>query len=141
MVDSTDVGLCTLDKGIRHCISGWIETGAFWVLGHVGAAVSVEDSQSRTSGAKKPYTGKDHIPTHDGNVMRQYQRRVRLFESTTSIDVTFRAGKLLERLSGAMWEAWETLDPSTLELFQTFKRTKVNNSIPDSTDQRVWHGS
>ena len=65
---------------------------------------------------KKPNTGKDHIPTHDGTItMREYQKRVRIFQTSTGIDPEYQGGKLLERLSGAAWDCIETLDVGTLK--------------------------
>ena len=65
---------------------------------------------------KKAYTGKEHIPEHDGKItMREYERRVRLFQSTSSISPEYQAGKLLERLQGEAWRAAETLEIQTLK--------------------------
>lgn len=65
---------------------------------------------------RKPFTGKEHIPSHDGSItMREYQRRVRLFEANSSIDASFRAGKLVEKLTGQAWECCETLDVASLD--------------------------
>ena len=55
-------------------------------------------SQSQQSARDKPFTGKEHVPTHDGQItMREYERRVRLFEANTAIDPSFRAGRLVEK--------------------------------------------
>lgn len=64
-----------------------------------------------TSGSDgKPNRGKDYIPVHDGSLtMREYERRVRLFQATTAIDLEYQAGKLIEKLQGAAWDCVETL--------------------------------
>lgn len=81
-------------------------------LGHDHSSTS----KSERSGSKKPNTGKDLIPEHDGVVtMREYQRRVRIFQSTTSIDEEYQAGKLLEKLSGDAWSAAEMIDVQSLK--------------------------
>ncbi|CAE7270794.1 RE1 [Symbiodinium sp. KB8] len=71
------------------------------------------DSDLGSSTAKKdvPKTGKDHVPEYSGDSpMREYQRRVRLFEASTGIDPSYRAQKLMERLTGQAWRATESLD-------------------------------
>ncbi|OLP76029.1 T-complex protein 1 subunit eta, partial [Symbiodinium microadriaticum] len=63
-----------------------------------------------------PKTGKDHVPEFSGSTtMREYQRRVRLFEASTGIDASYRAQKLMERLSGQAWLATESLDLSYIK--------------------------
>ena len=62
-----------------------------------------KESSDAGSGSAKvfPKTGKDHVPEFDGKTaMRDYVRRVKLFESSTSIDSSYRAQKLMEKLSG-----------------------------------------
>ena len=72
-------------------------------------------STSSTAGPRKN-SGKEFVPEFDGaSSMREYQRRVRLFESTTSIDKCFQAGRLVERMSGQAWKATETLDIASLK--------------------------
>ena len=57
------------------------------------------------SDGKRPNMGKDVIPVHDGSLsMREYQRRVRLFQATTSIDPEYQAGRLVEKMQSA-WAA------------------------------------
>eukprot|EP00439_Symbiodinium_sp_Y106_P065967 s2396_g10.t1 len=71
------------------------------------------DSHLGSSSLKKdvPKTGKDHVPEYSrGTPMREYQRRVRLFESSTGIDPSCRAQKLMEKLTGQAWMATESLD-------------------------------
>ena len=71
------------------------------------------DSDLGSSSLKKdvPKTGKDHVPEYSrGTPMREYQRRVRLFESSTGIDPSCRAQKLMEKLTGQAWMATESLD-------------------------------
>jgi hypothetical protein len=41
--------------------------------------------------------------------MREYTRRVRIYVATTGTDPEYRAGRLLEQLSGQAWRATETL--------------------------------
>ena len=83
-----------------------------------GASVTASEegqSTSTTSTAKKN-AGKEFVPEYDGtSSMREYQRRVRLFESTTAIDKCFQAGRLVERMSGQAWKATETLDIGSLK--------------------------
>ena len=50
---------------------------------------------------RKPNMGKDYIPSHDGTLtMREYSRRAKLFQATTSIDSEYQAGRLVEKLQG-----------------------------------------
>ena len=76
------------------------------------ATEDVKDSSDAGSQSNvSPTTGKDHVPEYDGKApMRDYERRVRLFESATGIDPCYRAQKLMERLSGAAWTATEGLE-------------------------------
>lgn len=46
--------------------------------------------------------------------MGEYERRVKLFQSTTGIDKEFQAGKLIEKLTGEAWSATECLDVAQL---------------------------
>ena len=46
--------------------------------------------------------------------MREYQRRVRLFQTSTSSDPEYQAAKLVQKLSGDAWAATECLDISSL---------------------------
>lgn len=74
--------------------------------------------KTESSIAGKVRYGKDSIPEFDGGgTMRDYRRRVKLFESVTSISPQFRAGRLLERLSGQAWKAAETLDIDAIRLY------------------------
>ena len=74
-----------------------------------------ESEKIDSTGGKVRY-GKDSIPEFDGSTtMREYRRRVKLFESVTSISPQFRAGRLLERLSGLAWKAAETLDIESIK--------------------------
>ena len=87
---------------------------------------SVEGNENTARGVK---TGKDYIPEFDGrSAMREYERRVRLFEANTSIHPTFRAGKLIERLTDQAWLATEMLDIKTL---------KTNDGV-DKLLQHLW---
>eukprot|EP00919_Chromeraceae_sp_WS-2016_P016600 GHVR01039678.1.p1 GENE.GHVR01039678.1~~GHVR01039678.1.p1 ORF type:complete len:236 (+),score=41.27 GHVR01039678.1:326-1033(+) len=59
--------------------------------------------------------GRDHVPDFDGKrTMREYRRRVELFELNTRLPRRERAGKLAEKLTGEAWDPIETLDLSTL---------------------------
>ena len=75
------------------------------------------DSDLGSSGSKAtPKTGKDYVPEFNGTTsMREYERRVRLFESSTGIDPSYRAQKLMERLSGAAWSASESIELEELK--------------------------
>ena len=70
------------------------------------------DLDSSKTESRKPRTGKEHVPSYDGKSepMREYQRRVKIYVSTTGTDPEYRAGRLLEQLTGAAWRATETLD-------------------------------
>ena len=71
-------------------------------------------SSSKTSAHKA--SGKDFIPEYDGSgPMREYQRRVKLFEMSTGIDPTYRAQKLMEKLTGNAWLATETIPLESLK--------------------------
>ena len=47
------------------------------------------------------------IPSFDGADFRQYERRVRLFVSSTQVAPERRAGKLVERLEGRAFDSCE----------------------------------
>ena len=49
------------------------------------------------------------IPSFDGTDFRQYERRVRLFVSNTRVAPERRAGKLLERLEGRVFDWCEAI--------------------------------
>lgn len=69
------------------------------------------ESTKESSGEKRANRGKDFIPVHDGRIsMREYSRRVKLFQATTAIDVEYQGGRLVEKLEGDAWAACETLD-------------------------------
>ena len=73
-----------------------------------------EGSSGKTPSAKA--TGKDFIPEFDGTTpMREYQRRVKLFEISTSIDASYRAQKLMEKLTGSAWLATESIPLESLK--------------------------
>ena len=83
--------------------------------GELGSRTSQNDDGDDTLKSKRKYSGKDHVPEHDGKIsMREYERRVRIFQSTTTIDEEFQGGKLLERLQGDAWKAAETLQVSDI---------------------------
>ena len=88
------------------------------------AAEDTKESSDAGSQSKvNPKTGKDHVPEYDGKApMRDYERRVRLFESATGIDPCYRAQKLMERLSGAAWTATEGLELQDLKHEQGVQR-------------------
>lgn len=76
---------------------------------------SSQTSASVTSRPREPKTGKDIIPAYDGSTpVRDFRRRVQLFEASTGIDKEFRAGRLVEQMSGLAWKCTETLDLSKL---------------------------
>jgi hypothetical protein len=85
----------------------------------VGSQGSSVNTAALGSAGKRPNTGKELIPCHDGKVsMREYERRVRLFQSFTSIDLEYQAGKLIEKLSDEAWAATESLDVQSLKCKQ-----------------------
>ena len=64
----------------------------------------------------RKFSGKERVPEHDGTIsMREYQRRVRIWQATSTISPEYQAGRLLERLSGDAWKAAETLEVSQLK--------------------------
>ena len=74
-------------------------------------------------------TGKDYIPEFNGRTpMREYERRVRLFEANTQIHPSYQAGKLIERLTDQAWKATETLDIKSLK----------NSQGVDTLLQHLW---
>ena len=74
-------------------------------------------------------TGKDYIPEFNGRTpMREYERRVRLFQANTQIHSSYQAGKLVERLTDQAWKATETLDIKSLK----------NNQGVDTLLQHLW---
>ena len=76
---------------------------------------AIDDQQPEYKEKKQPRTGKEDIPSFDGTTsMREYRRRVKLFESVTGIDKPYRGGRLLEKLSGQAWKAAETLEIEAL---------------------------
>ena len=73
------------------------------------------DGRAAGTKAREPKTGKEVIPSWDGtSPIRDYKKRVDLFLSTTAIDEEYRAGRLVEQLSGAAWRAVDTMDVSLL---------------------------
>ena len=83
---------------------------------------SMEDEVGSTA-SRLPKVGKDNIPEFDGSTtMREYQRRVRLFEISTSIDPSYRAQKLMEKLSGTAWLATESIPLESLKHPQGVER-------------------
>ena len=75
------------------------------------APQSSQTSASVTSRPREPRAGKDTIPAYDGSTpVRDFRRRVRLFEASTGIDKEFRAGRLVEQMSGLAWKCTGTLD-------------------------------
>ena len=74
------------------------------------------NSQDDRISKNKGYSGKERVPEHDGVIsMREYERRVKIFQSTSSIAEEYQAGRLLERLQGEAWRAAETLEVSQLK--------------------------
>ncbi|CAE7476027.1 unnamed protein product [Symbiodinium microadriaticum] len=96
------------------------ETWAGEATGSVDEGSRDEPASSRGASAK---SGKDFIPEYDGTApMREYQRRVNLFEISTSIDPSFRAQKLMEKLTGTAWLATESIPLETLKHPEGVKR-------------------
>ena len=81
------------------------------------------------------------IPSCDGTDFRQYERRVRLFESNARVASESWAGKLLERLEGraldstagrqdletpnGVWEFARSLEDANIEPIEVFRRGRV----------------
>ena len=75
-----------------------------------------EDQVSSTKSQQPPKSGKDFIPEFDGTTpMREYQRRVQLFQVSTTIDPCYRAQKLMEKLTGTAWLATESIPLESLK--------------------------
>ena len=75
-----------------------------------------EDGASSSKASAPKASGKDFIPEYDGSSpMREYQRRVKLFEMSTGIDPSFRAQKLMEKLTGNAWLATESIPLESLK--------------------------
>ena len=75
-----------------------------------------EDGGSSSKAAAPKASGKDFIPEYDGSgPMREYQRRVKLFEVSTGIDPSYRAQKLMEKLTGNAWLATESIPLESLK--------------------------
>jgi len=78
-------------------------------------AAGSQAASSNQSRPREPKTGKDIIPSYDGSTsVRDFRRRVQLFEASTGIDPEFRAGRLVEQMTGLAWKSTETLDLSRL---------------------------
>ncbi|CAE7318532.1 ATJ49, partial [Symbiodinium microadriaticum] len=89
------------------------ETWTGEATGSVDEGSRDEQSSSKATAAK---SGKDFIPEFDGTApMREYQRRVNLFEISTTIDPSFRAQKLMEKLTGTAWLATESIPLESLK--------------------------
>ena len=72
-----------------------------WGAGEGTGSLDEEATSSSKATAAPKASGKDFIPEYDGSgPMREYQRRVKLFELSTGIDPSFRAQKLMEKLTG-----------------------------------------
>ena len=119
----------TLDDAIEHAIyRGWITTDrafcSWWAEQGVHSEEATSqpagisrgsDGGSEERGSQKDRYGKEVVPEYDGTTpMREYRRRVKLFESVSGISPQYRGGRLLERLSGLAWKAAETLDISEI---------------------------
>eukprot|EP00439_Symbiodinium_sp_Y106_P032011 s3274_g3.t2 len=90
--------------------------GEAWMAGEGTGSLDDDhgSSSKETSGSKS--SGKDFIPEYDWTgPMREYQRRVKLFELSTGIDPTFRAQKLMEKLTGNAWLATESIPLESLK--------------------------
>ena len=75
-----------------------------------------EDGVSSSKATVPKASGKDFIPEYDGSgPMREYQRRVKLFELSTGIDPSYRAQKLMEKLTGNAWLATESIPLESLK--------------------------
>ena len=86
------------------------------VWGGGEGTASLEDEERSSSKASAPRAGKDFIPEYDGSgPMREYQRRVKLFEMSTGIDPSYRAQKLMEKLTGNAWLATESIPLESLK--------------------------
>ena len=108
--------------------NSWAHASPWWTGSWERSGQDTRDSDLGSSTAKKdvPKTGKDHVPEYSGDSpMREYQRRVRLFEASTGIDPSYRAQKLMERLTGQAWRATESLD---LGEIQASRRSQASSS-------------
>jgi len=79
------------------------------------SAPSTSNSEGKSGKTREPKTGKEVIPSWDGTTpIRDYKKRIDLFLSTTAIDPEYRAGRLVEQLSGVAWRAVDTMDVTLL---------------------------
>eukprot|EP00434_Breviolum_minutum_P024369 symbB.v1.2.021520.t1/scaffold1859.1/size98302/6 len=105
-------------SGIPRTSSGRDETASDSAgRGAAGEEYGTEASNhgSGSNDRKKPVTGKEVVPSYNGeSALREYRRRVDLFLATTGIDEEFRAGRLMEKLEGRAWQATQTLQVSRL---------------------------
>ena len=86
-----------------------------WAGGEGTASLDEDGGSSNKTTAPKA-SGKEFIPEYDGSgPMREYQRRVKLFEMSTGIDPSFRAQKLMEKLTGNAWLATESIPLESLK--------------------------
>ena len=68
-----------------------------------------------SGGSHEPDGRGEHFPGYDGKTpFRVYERKVNIFKQNTRLAPARRAGKLLERLEGAAFEATETLDVTAI---------------------------
>lgn len=76
---------------------------------------SASPSEVKAGKSREPKTGKEVVPSWDGTTpIRDYRKRIDLFLSTTAIDAEYRAGRLVEQLSGVAWRAVDTMDATLL---------------------------
>ena len=101
--------------GARRSSGSTMEDDPWTAAEGTGSLDDDVGSSAKTSTAPKS-SGKDFIPEYDGTgPMREYQRRVKLFELSTGIDPSFRAQKLMEKLTGNAWLATESIPLESLK--------------------------
>lgn len=103
--------------------SSWDEAPSFrGSFGPGGSDGEASDKPSHRSLRSRKYddgpgTVREFIPAWDGvdSTLRDYERKVGIFQRNTRLPKTKRAGKLLEQLTGKAFDFTETLDLDLLE--------------------------
>ena len=94
---------------------GWRDCGQQSGPEHPAYHGDDEEASNSTSGLVVK-TGKEFVLEFVGTTaMRDYQRRVRLYEASSGVDPSYRAQKLMQRLTGQAWLATETLSVESLK--------------------------
>ena len=99
-------------NGAANGWMNWNQSGWYsgWGASATGAAM-------RSSGYSQEADGRgEYIPEFDGKNYRAYVRKVQIWLCNSRMPPERRAGRLLERLKDAAFEATETLSPTDLQV-------------------------